>query len=107
MELHRRAWYRRSDEVIAVSGLQKSQYGRQYYFNQGFWLREISDDRHPQVDACHIRLRLETLLPDERHRIASLLDLEQEMIDVQRIEEIVALLEDRLLPIIERGDSLA
>ena len=58
MELHRRAWYRRSDEVIAVSGLQRSQYGRQYYFKE------------------------------------------------QRIAGIVALLEERILPMADRGASV-
>lgn len=101
------AWYRRSEEVIAVSDLQKSQYGRQYYFNQGFWLRELGDERYPKSAKCHITLRLETLVTEERDRIARLLDLEQEMPDEQRVEELVALLDERMLPVIERGSSLA
>jgi hypothetical protein len=87
MELHRRAWYLRTDEVIAVSALQKSQFGRQYLFNQGFWLRDIADEPHPSEVDCHVRLRLETLVPDARHRIARLLDLEQQIAEQQRIDE--------------------
>ena len=101
------AWYRHGDEVIAVSDLQKSQYGPQYYFNQGFWLRELGEERYPKPLKCHISLRLETLVPEERHRIACLLDLGRQVPDEKRIDEIVALLNDRILPVIERGSSLA
>jgi hypothetical protein len=107
MEKKSGVWYRRSDEVIAVSDLQKSQYGPQYYVNQGFWLRALGDELYPKGSRCHISLRLETLVPEERHRIARLLDLEYEIADEQRIEELVALLNERMLPVIERGDSLA
>jgi hypothetical protein len=101
------AWYRRTDDLIAISKLQKSQYGPQYYVNQGFWLRQLGDERYPKESRWHITIRLETLAPDERDRIGRLLDLEHEMPDEQRVEELVALLEERLLPVIERGGSLA
>lgn len=106
MERRSGAWYRHSAEVIAVSDLQKSQYGLQYYFNQGFWLRALGDELYPKGSRCHISLRLETLVPENRQRIASLLDLGQEIADEERIEELVALLSDRVLPLIERGGSL-
>lgn len=101
------AWYRHTDEVIAVSDLQKSQYGPKYYFNQGFWLRELGDDRYPKGQNCHISLRLETLLAEQRERVAELLDLDHEMPEQERIDELVALLNERMLPVIERGGSLA
>jgi hypothetical protein len=101
------SWYRRGDEVIAVSNLQKSQYGPQYYFNQGFWLTRVSDERFPKEQQCHIRARLGALLRDASSRIDQLLDLEHEMPDDQRLEELVALLNERLLPLIERGSSVA
>jgi hypothetical protein len=101
------AWYRRADEVIAVSDLQKSQYGPQYYFHQGFWLRALGGETYPKAWRCHIGLRLETLVTEERHRIAQLLDLEYEIADDDRIKELVALLSHRMLPVIERGGSIA
>lgn len=101
------AWYRRGEDVIAVSDLQKSQYGQQYYFNQGFWLRELGNDPYPTGAQCHITLRLETLVAEERDRIGQLLDLEHAMPDEERVEEVVALLEERMWPVIERGSSLA
>ena len=101
------SWYRRSDEVIAVSNLQKSQYGPQYYFNQGFWLRELNDVRYPRSNEAHIVARLEDLVPEVEQRLGELLDLECEMSDEQRIGELVALLGERLLPLIERAVTIA
>jgi hypothetical protein len=101
------SWYRRGDEVIAVSNLQKSQYGPKYYFNQGFWLRQVADERFPKDHKCHIRARVEDLLPEDASRIEQLLDLDYAMPDEQRVEELVALLNDRLLPLIERGSTVA
>jgi hypothetical protein len=57
------SWYGRSDEVISISNLQKSQYGPQYYFNQAFWLRQLGDERFPKENKSHIRARLGSLLP--------------------------------------------
>jgi hypothetical protein len=101
------SWYRRGDEVISVSNLQKSQYGPRYYINQAFWLRQLGDERFPKEYKCHIWGRLESLLPDELERITRLLDLEYEMSDEQRINELVGLLTERLLPLIEQGSSVA
>ena len=69
------SWYRRSPEVTAVSNLQKSQYGPKYYFNQGFWLRSLGGEPFPKENKCHIRARLESLVPEERSGIDHLLDL--------------------------------
>jgi hypothetical protein len=101
------SWYRRSDEVISVSNLQKSQYGQQYYFNQAFWLRQFGDERSPKENKCHIRARLGSLLPDQSDAIAQLLDLDYQMPDEQRIEQLVGVMRERLLPLIERGGSVA
>jgi hypothetical protein len=101
------SWYRRGDEVIAISNLQKSQYGPQYYFNQGFWLRQLDDEPFPKSNLAHIAARIEDLLPEVEQRIGELLDLEFEMPDEQRVGELAALLKEHLLPLIERGASIA
>lgn len=100
------SWYRRSDEVISISNLQKSQYGPSYYFNQSFWLREIADEKFPKAHKAHIVARLDDLLPDQEQRVTELLDLEHPMPDDERERQLVALLNERLLPLIERGDSI-
>ncbi len=101
------SWYSRGDEVIAVSNLQKSQYGRQYYFNQGFWLRQFGDQPFPKANECHIRARLGQLLREDDPRIKDLLDLESAVGDDERIGELVALLRGRVLPVIEEGRTIA
>jgi len=101
------SWYGRTDEVISVSNLQKSQYGPQYYFNQAFWLRQLGDERFPKQNKCHIRARLGSLLPNESGRIEQLLDLDHEMPDEVRTGELVGLLKECLLPLIEQGSSVA
>jgi hypothetical protein len=101
------SWYRRGAEVIAISNLQKSQYGPQYYFNQGFWLRQLDDELFPKSNLAHIAARIEDLLPEVEQGIGELLDLEFEMSDEQRVDELAALLKERLLPLIERGASIA
>jgi hypothetical protein len=92
---------------VAVSNLQKSQYGLQYYFNQGFWLRPLGDEPFPKENKSHIRARLGALLPEQSRRVEQLLDLDYEIPDEQRIDELVAMLRDRLLPLIERGNTVA
>jgi hypothetical protein len=101
------SWYRHGEEVISISNLQKSQYGAQYYVNQGFWLRQLADVRYPKSNEAHIATRLEDLMLDAEEEIGMLLDLERELPDQQRIDELNALLNQRLLPLIERGGSIA
>ena len=103
------SWYLRTDEVIAVSNLQKSQYGSSYYFNQGFWLCELGDERYPPAHRCHVQERLEYLLSAEakdRQRMRQLFQFEREMSDEQRVRELRTLLRDELLPLIQRGSTV-
>jgi hypothetical protein len=99
--------YARTEEVIAVSNLQKSQYGPRYYFNQGFWLRRFGQELYPKHYNCHVQLRLEGLLPDHEAQIKELFDLGRDMGDEQRMLAIRSLLDLHLLPLIERGGSIA
>lgn len=100
------SWYGRSEEVVAASNLQKSQYGSSFYINQGFCLVPLDCGRYPKINQTHIQARLEDLLPDREGRISELLDLEFELPDADRIEELVALLTGELLPLIEKGSSV-
>lgn len=101
------SWYHHSDEVISVVNLQKSQYGPQYYVNQGFCLREVDNERYPKSHQAHIVTRVEDLVPEIEEQLNVLLDLERDMPDERRIDGLVMLLNQRLLPLIERGDSIA
>lgn len=100
------SWYRLGDEVTSVSTLQKSQYGPSYYINQAFWLRQLGDERFPKDNKCHIRLRLRSLVGADAEWLNQLLDLAWVIPDEDRIVELIAILDERLSPIVERGDSL-
>jgi len=101
------SWYRRRDEVVAVLNLQKSQYAPRYYLDLGFWLVEVADERYPQPHKCHVRMRVEDLLPAAETRINDLLDLRCDMSDEERLTELLALLDRELLPLLERAGSVA
>jgi hypothetical protein len=100
-------WYRRGDGVIGVVDLQKSQYGPKYYLNVGFWLEQLGEERYPKPERSHISVRLETLVPEERERIAKLLDLDDPIGDEERVEELLSVLKGQVLPLLERGSSAA
>lgn len=100
-------WYRSDDEIISVTGLQKSNYGPTYFLNQGFWIREFGDERYPKDNACHIRGRLGSLLPpDASMELDSLLDLSTDMSDDEREDSLVMFLVHWLLPVIQRGSTV-
>lgn len=101
------SWYFVSDEVISVSNLQKSQYGPSYYVNQAFWLRQLGDERYPKHNRCHIQLRLGSLLGEGSARLNQLLDLDHTMAESDRIESLTALLDEHLLPVIQRAKSVS
>jgi hypothetical protein len=65
MELHKRAWYQRTDEVITSCGLQMSQYGPSYYVNVGFNFVALDRDAHPRPERCHLPVRMGLLIRDE------------------------------------------
>ena len=96
---HNGAWYRRTDEVVTVIDLQKSQYGPQYYLNIGLWFRAIEDLQFPRPVGCHVVNRLAVELPkpvsDDLDR---LLDLETEVPD--RDTELRDVLDTYLVPLL-------
>ena len=106
MERRGSTWYARGDGVVAITDLQKSQYGPRYYLNQGFWFDALGSNRHPHGAQSHVSIRLEVVAQDRRKEIEELLNLEESIPDDQREERILALLEERLEPILQRGTSV-
>lgn len=100
-------WYSHAPEVIALTNLQKSQYGRQYYLNQAFWLNELGAAKYPKEWDCHVRSRLELLAPDAVQTLRRVLDLDSPISDEDRDHELWKLLESRLLPNLDRARSAA
>src|SRR5215217_2212835 len=86
-------WYWRSDDVVAVVDLQKSQYGAQYYVNVAFWLRALGNEPFPKSWKSHLQVRLGSLPDVDPEAAERLFDLEHELPDEQRADAIAALLE--------------
>lgn len=101
------SWYLRSPETIVVLNLQKSQYGLQYYVNVALWLRALGEMDAPKENKCQIRTRLTRLVPaDLEKRLTALLDLDSDLDEASRHEELLGLLRERLLPLMEASSSL-
>lgn len=100
-------WCRRQRETIAVLELQKSQYGSQYYVNVALWLLELGEASCPKEQACHLRSRLTQLLPDPDDQLKVVLDLDDlTLAENDRRATFEALLNDQLLPLIDRCSTL-
>jgi hypothetical protein len=105
MELHRRAWYWRTEEVIVTCDLQKSQYGPSYYLNVGFYFRSIGNETHPKSSKCDIPMRAERLIGGQSG-LSELLDLDKPIADDDRSLRLYTLLSDRLTPQIKKGATV-
>jgi hypothetical protein len=106
MELHSRAWFLRTDEVIVTCALQKSQYSPLYYLNVGYYLRSKGPETHPKSHECHITYRAGDLIGRER-AFDELLDLEHPLDDETRVIQLYTLLVTDLGPRIQRGSTIA
>jgi hypothetical protein len=106
MELHRRSWFLRTEDVIVTCALQKSQYGLRYYLNVGFYLGSKGPETHPKSHECHITYRAGPLIGRER-AFDELLDLEHPLDDETRVIQLYSLLTKELTPRIQRGSTIA
>ena len=68
-------WYKRKHDVIQVIGLQKSNWGNQYYVNVAVWVDKIERKEFPKCQECHIQCRLDSL-PDNPDCLLQALDEE-------------------------------
>lgn len=100
-------WCRHQDETIAVLELQKSQYGPQYYVNVALWLLVLGEVDCPKEHACHLRSRLDELLPGYEDQLKVVLDLDNPTLaEADRRAKFESILSDQLLPIIGRSSTL-
>jgi hypothetical protein len=106
MELHRRSWFLRAEDVIVTCALQKSHYGLRYYLNVGFYLRSKGPETHPKSHECHITYRAGELIGREP-AFDELLDLEHPLDDETRVIQLYSLLTKELAPRIQRGSTIA
>jgi hypothetical protein len=107
MELHKRAWYQRADEVVSACGLQKSQYGPSYYVNIGFNFTKLDADPHPHPEGCHLTVRIGEFISDaEELELCQLLDLEAPITDSVRESRLLEIFTGRLEPVVRRATSV-
>jgi Domain of unknown function (DUF4304) len=101
-------WYFRNDEVVLLVNLQKSQYGNQYYLNCGVGLKSLGVVDFPKEYQCHIRFRIEGVMPEGSEKnIAALLNLEDMSIsEIQRKDEISKLIAEYVLPTLTALSSI-
>jgi Domain of unknown function (DUF4304) len=90
-------WRRTGADAFSVVNLQGSQWGASSYVNLGVYFRALGDDRHPAESVCHIRTRLDALVPDPE-ALAALLDMQREMPAEDRARECAALIVAHGLP---------
>jgi hypothetical protein len=77
------SWFRRTDEVVEIVNLQKSQYGPLYYLNYALWLRALGEEQFPREERCHVRMRADNIVSSEA-QLARLLDLRSDLGESER-----------------------
>ena len=93
------SWHKRCAELIQVFNIQHSQWGNQFYLNIGIYLTELGKETKPAEYRCHIRCRVEELLPGVNLRdLATLLDFDASIDLSARYEQVGALITRELLP---------
>ena len=91
------SWFRRTDEVVEVVNLQKSQYGHQYYLNYALWLRALGEVNFPREEKCHIRMRAGSIVSSDAE-LVRLLNFESGANDLERRSGFASILTSEFLP---------
>lgn len=94
-------WRKYYPETIGVVNIQGSQWGPQFYVNLGVLFRDMDQNEKPREYHCHIRLRLEGIVPDLA-RINQLLDFDLPVPDEERSQELSALVTHYAIPFLEQ-----
>jgi hypothetical protein len=85
-------WYHESEEAVVVLNVQKSNFGEQYYINLGALVKGLGSTREgipPRENECHLRLRIESLVPEKQELIQRvMLNLEDNTVGSAEREQI-------------------
>ncbi|WP_437951512.1 DUF4304 domain-containing protein [Sorangium sp. So ce296] len=100
-------WYRNTEETVLVVDVQPSNFGQQYYINLGIFVKWISQKPTrlpPKENECHVRLRLESLVPEAEGQVRQvLLNLENKSIgSIERQQRIRELITDTAIPFLSQ-----
>lgn len=99
-------WRRTTDESIVLLNIQGSQWSRSFYINLGAYYRALGDLDRPPEYLCHVRARLEQLVPDQG-RLAALLDFEKHLMERDRAFELLDLVVGYALPWLDSVATVA
>jgi hypothetical protein len=100
-------WSKRDRETIVVINLQQSRFGPQYYVNFAIWLLALGDVDRPKEQHCQIRTRLDSVInPEAAARLGELLDLDQDINEFDRREQLLRLLESNLPSLIDACETV-
>jgi hypothetical protein len=85
-------WVSNGYEITKMVNLQKSQFNNSFYINYGYILKSI-----PLIDMMHIHNRVTSLNVEERSRMEFLLDLDSNISDGDRTQELKEVLQSKLI----------
>ena len=106
-EKQRRNWYRNSDQAVVMLNLDKSPDGGRFYINLAASPCELLTSNRPPEHHCHLRTRLESLVPD-RFTLERALDLDDSEVEVvDRKQTIVESIATYGIPFLDRVGSIA
>jgi hypothetical protein len=97
----RRTWTKAGEGIIKIVNLQKSNFGNTFYVNFGYVINEIPLNRL----FMHVFNRISSQNPDETVLINALFDLESDMPDEIRREQLVQILNQQLINDFDCVDS--
>jgi len=85
-------WHCQDEEFVRVLNIQGSQWSTSFYLNLGIYIRALGDESTPTEYKCHIRQRIDGIVPD-RAEAFRLLDFNEAIDPIERekgIKEIVS-----------------
>ena len=85
------AWYRDMGKVVHVVGLQKSQWGRNYYLNLAIWLKSFGQKQFPRPSECPLQCRIDGIAGTPKELSAALDEEEYWRMTAEQRVEIVRL----------------
>ena len=99
-------WHRATGAGVQVINIQGSQWSRIFYINLGVYFPELGKKDLPSEYDCHIRRRLDQLVPD-RARLAYLLDLHSKSFVEADGLELISLVMQNGVPWLDRCSDKA
>jgi len=91
-------WRKSCADAICVVNLQGSQWGsNDFYVNLGVYFTALGNNASPTEYRCHVRARLDSLVPDPRG-LDRMLDLREPIPDDERGAQLSRLIEGYALP---------